>query len=140
KKGTKAYVTFELTNQIGVFNYLNNVLTFEKTINLTTDETKNGSAAELRLSKDENFLYTSVRGNDNFIAVIKLGNEMKVMQRMVTNKCPRNFILTKDEQHILVANQLSNTVIIFDRNIKTGLLTATSTEVLINKPVYLCRF
>ncbi|MBC7524962.1 MAG: beta-propeller fold lactonase family protein, partial [Flavobacterium sp.] len=47
KKGTKAYVTFELTNQIGVFNYLNNVLTFEKTINLTTDETKNGSAAEL---------------------------------------------------------------------------------------------
>lgn len=140
KAGTKAFVTFELTNEIALFDYKNNEFTLVKTINLTDDATKNGSAAEVRLSKNEKFLYASVRGNDNFIAVIELENEFKIIQKIPTGKAPRNFILTNNDKTVLVANQLSNSILIFNRDTKTGLLTATSSEISINKPVYFCEF
>ena len=140
KAGTKAFVTFELTNEIALFDYKNNEFTLVKTINLTDDATKNGSAAEVRLSKNEKFLYASVRGNDNFIAVVELENEYKIIQKIPTLKAPRNFILTNNDKTILVANQLSNSILIFNRDTKTGLLTATSNEISINKPVYFCEF
>ncbi|WP_395044975.1 lactonase family protein [Flavobacterium sp.] len=140
KAGTKAFVTFELTNQIGVFEYKNYKLSLIQTINLTDDKTKSGSAAEVKLSKDKKFLYASVRGNDNFIAVLQLENETKVIQKIPTGKSPRNFILTNNDKTVLVASQLSNTVCVYDRDIKTGLLTPTSNEILVNKPVYFCDF
>lgn len=140
KNGTKAFATFELTNQVGIFNYVNNKFTLEKIINLTTDETKNGSAAEIKLSKDEQFLYASVRGNDNFIAVLQLKDEIKLIEKVSTGKSPRNFILTENEENILVANELSNTISVYDRNKKNGLLTLTSLQIMISKPVYFCPF
>lgn len=140
KSGTKAFVTFELTNKIGVFDYIENKIILNKTINLTDDKTLNGSAAEVRLSNDEKFLYASVRGNDNFIAVLQLDDEIKVIQKIPTAKAPRNFILTNNDTTILVASQLSNEISVFNRDSKTGLVTSISGEISINKPVYFCKF
>ena len=138
--GTKAFVTFELTNQIGVFEYKNFKFELIQTINLSDYNTKSGSAAEVKLSKDEKFLYASVRGNNNFIAVLQLENEVKVIQKTPTGKSPRNFILTNNDKTILVASQLSNTILVYNRDIKTGLVTPTFNEILVNKPVYFCEF
>lgn len=141
KAGKLLYVTFELTNEIGVFQYEDNKLTQIQTLALT-NPTKNGSAAELRLSDDEQFLYASVRGNDNQIGVMKINDfgKLEVIQTIKTASIPRNFILTKNQKNILVASQGSNLISVFDRNEKTGLLTATSSEITINKPVYLVAF
>jgi 6-phosphogluconolactonase len=141
KTGTRLYATFELTNEVGVFEYQNNQLKLIQTIALTAP-TKSGSAAELRLSFDENYLYVSVRGNDNQIVVMKtneVGN-LEVIQTIKTAKTPRNFILTNDQKNILVAIQNSSLISVFDRDEKTGLLKATSSELTINKPVYLFPF
>ncbi len=141
-KGTQLYATLELTNEVGIFDYSNNKLQLIKTISLTKVPTQNGSAAELRLSDDEQFLYASVRGNDNQLIVIQLndGKNATVIQSIATGLSPRNFIISKDQKSILVANQLSNSIIVFDRNKKTGLLTPTSSVLTINQPVYLYPF
>lgn len=139
--GTILYATFELTNEIGVFEYKENNLKQIQTIALTAP-TINGSAAELRLSNDEKFLYASVRGNDNAIIVMNTndGKKLEVIQTIKTAKTPRNFILTKEQDNILVASQFSNLISVFERDIKTGLLKPTTNELSINKPVYFFPF
>lgn len=141
-KGTRLYATFELTNEVAVFEYSDDKLQLIQTIPLTKNPTKSGSAAEVRLSADEQFLYASVRGNDNQLVVIQLGEgkDAEVVQTISTGKSPRNFIISKDQKSVLVANQSSNSIIVFDRNKKTGLLTPTSSELTINKPVYFYPF
>jgi 6-phosphogluconolactonase len=140
KAGTKLYVTYELTNEVAIFNYKNNDLQHLQTVQLTSP-TKSGSTAELRLSNDEHFLYASTRGNDNQIAVIDVSYQnATVIQTIKTAKTPRNFIITKNQKNVLVATQGSSLISVFNRDIKTGLLTATSNEISINKPVYLYPF
>lgn len=140
KNGTRLYVTFELTNQVGVFDYKNKTLNLVQTINLTKSKTS-GSAAELRLSNDEQFLYVSVRGFDNHIVVMKItGEKIETIQTVLTEKTPRNFIITDNQKNVLVASQGSNLISVYDRDEKTGLLTKTSNSVSINQPVYLFPF
>ena len=142
KTGNTLYVTYELTNEIGVFKFENNQLQHQQTIALTKTPTKSGSAAELRLSDDGNYLYATVRGKDNQLVVMKTNQDknLEVIQSKATGKAPRNFILTKDQKNILVANQDSNKITVFDRDTKSGLLSPTSSEITIPKPVYLSKF
>lgn len=140
KAGTRLYVTFELTNEVGVFDYKNNQLTPIQTIGLTKEKTT-GTTAELRLSKDEKFLYASVRGVDNHIVVMKITDDkLEKIQTVSTERTPRNFIISDNQKYVIVASQGSNMISVFDRNKKTGLLTKTSSAVSINKPVYLFSF
>lgn len=140
--GTLLYVTFELTNQVGIFAYKDSKLELIQTVSLTKTPTKNGSAAELRLSKDGKFLYASVRGNDNHLVMIRLNNgkNAEVIQTIPTGNSPRNFIITKDQKRIMVANQSWNTITVFERDKKTGLLTPTTSELIVNKPAYFYPF
>lgn len=140
--GTRLYATFELTNEVAVFDYKDNKLQFVKTIPLTNKPTKSGSAAELRLSKDERFLYASVRGNDNQLLLIRVEDieNAQVVQTNVTGNSPRNFIITKNQQRVLVGNQSGNTIMVFDRDWETGLLRTTTSELTLNKPVYFFPF
>jgi len=141
KAGTKLYATFELTNEVGVFEYQNNQLKQLQTIPLTAP-TKSGSAAELRLSNDGQFLYASVRGTDNQIVVMKISEneKLEVIQTVKTAVMPRNFILTANQKQILVATQVSGLISVFDRDVVTGFLTSTNKQIEINKPVYLFPF
>lgn len=142
KKGTQLYVVFELTNEVGVFQYKENKLKLKEVVALTDVTTKLGSAAELKLSNDNSFLYVSVRGEDNIVVVFTTheATHLEKIQTIETGLMPRNFILSNKEDFILVANQQSNSITVFDRDKKTGLLTKTSSEISINKPVYFCRF
>ena len=138
--GNRLYVTYELTNEVGVFEYNKGKLTQLQTIALTKEKTS-GSTAELRLSNDEKFIYASVRGVDNHIVVMKIMNDrLEKVQTIATERTPRNFILSENQKSVLVASQGSNLISVFDRNEKTGWLTKTSIAVSINKPVYLFPF
>ncbi|WP_445458273.1 lactonase family protein [Flavobacterium sp. HNIBRBA15423] len=140
--GDKAYTVFELTNEVGVFDYKDNSLVLKEVLALTKTKAKLGSAAELKLSEDNAFLYVSVRGEDNQLVVFKLNNETAIekIQTIETGLKPRNFILSNKEDFLLVANQESNSILVFARDKNTGLLTQTSIEISINKPVYFCNF
>ncbi len=142
KSGKYVFITFELTNEVGIAKFEHDTLEVLQYISLTDNPTKSGSAAEVRLSADGNFLYASVRGNDNILVVMqKQDNESwKKTQTIPTGSAPRNFILANDEKTILVANQKSNSIWVFNRNQKTGLLTKTQEEFIIHKPVYFWSF
>lgn len=140
KAGTRLYVTFELTNEVGVFEYKNNQLIPVQTIALTKEKT-NGSTAELRLSNDERFLYASVRGVENHIVVMKIAyNKLEKIQTVLTERTPRNFIISNNQNYIFVASQSSNLVTVYKRDRKTGLLQQTLSTLSIHKPVYFFGF
>ncbi|GEC80098.1 lactonase family protein [Flavobacterium aquatile] len=140
KAGTRLYVTFELTNEVGVFDYKNNQLLPIQTIALTKEKTT-GSTAELRLSNDEKFLYVSVRGVDNHIVAMKIAdNKLEKIQTILTERTPRNFIISKNQKYIFVASQSSNLITVYKRDRKTGLFQQTLSTLSINKPVYFFGF
>ena len=55
----------------------------------------------------------------------------------VMGKKPRNFMIDPTGNFVLVANQDSNNIIIFKRDMKTGLLTSTKKEIAVPNPVCL---
>lgn len=142
KTGKYMFITFELTNEVGIAKYENNKLELLQYISLTETPTKSGSAAEVRLSADGKFLYASVRGTDNVLVVMQKQDDesWKKIQTVSTGTAPRNFILSNDEKAILVANQDSNSIWVLKRDTKTGLLTKTQEEFSIHKPVYFWPF
>ena len=142
KDGKQLYVVFELTNEVAVFEYSNATLKLKEVVALTDTKTRLGSAAELKLSEDNTFLYVSVRGEDNKLVVFKTNNgeHLEKIQSVATGSKPRNFKLSKTEDFILVANQESNSIVTYKRDKTTGLLTPTSSEIAIHKPVYFCAF
>ena len=142
KNGKQLYAVFELTNEVAVFDYSNATLKLKEVVALTGTKTKLGSAAELKLSEENTFLYVSVRGEDNKLVAFNTnkGHHLEKIQTVATGLKPRNFKLSKTEYFVLVANQESNTIVVYKRDKKTGLLTQTSNEISVHKPVYFCAF
>jgi len=82
--------------------------------------------ADIRISRDGKFLYASNRGH-NSIAMYQIqktdGTLTLLGHENVRGDWPRNFTLSHDETHLLVANQRSNNIVSFKRDTKTGMLT-----------------
>lgn len=94
-------------------------------------------AADVHVSKDGKFLYASNRANENNLAVFSIaesGQLTLVGYQPTLGKMPRNFTLDPSGKFVLVANQESNNVVVFRRNLHTGLLTPTGTEISVPEP------
>jgi 6-phosphogluconolactonase len=139
--GKVLYLIHELTGEVGVYFYENGEITHANTHSLTSPKFKGHvQAAEIRISPDGKFVYVSNRGSANDLSVFAVGlegNLSLVQQISTTGRTPRNFNLSLDGHFILVANQESDDVRIFQRNLVTGLLGATASKIWINKPVYI---
>lgn len=98
-------------------------------------------AADIKLSPDGKFLYASNRGDANTLAIYGVdgasGKLTKVGNQSVLGKGPRNFTLSPDGRYLLVANQQSDEVVIFERDAGTGLLTDTGNRIEVGSPVCL---
>ncbi|VDG32516.1 Hypothetical protein [Lactobacillus plantarum ZJ316] [Lactiplantibacillus mudanjiangensis] len=85
----------------------------------------NGSAA-IRLSADERFLYVSNRGH-NSLAVYQIidgGRRLEKIQQIKTEGVfPRDFSLSKNNDFLLCANQNTNDLILYHRDVETGYLS-----------------
>ena len=94
----------------------------------TLDENYKGknSCADIHLSKDENYLYGSNRG-ENSIAVFKRnkkdGTIEKIQTMSVHGDWPRNFTLDPTGKYLLVANQKSHNISVFSIDSSSGKLT-----------------
>lgn len=95
--------------------------------------------SEIKLSPDARFLYVSNRG-DNSLAIFKVLDDGKLERLDVvpTNgKFPRHFALTPCGNAVLVANQDSSTLTLFERNVDTGLINYTGQEYTLPAPNYI---
>jgi 6-phosphogluconolactonase len=138
--GKNAYLLNELSGQIIVYNYDNGKLTQVQTIASTTAGDKNDrGSAEIGISPNGKFLYTSNRGAANDISLYKVQTDGTLLenghQAVAAN--PRSFMIDPTGRFLLVASQDGNSIQIFVINKNYGLLQDAGIKIDVDKPVCL---
>lgn len=138
--GPRHFEIHPTKDYIYVINELNSTVSLLKLIDTrfqliesysTVPEAYKGEnyCADIHISTDGKFLYTSNRGH-NSISVYKVNEpsgKLKIIQTIsVYGDWPRNFSLSPDENYLIVANKKSNNIVSFNRNRETGKLSYNS--------------
>lgn len=138
------YVINELNGTIEGFKQKTNSteLTHFQTIRTLSDSTAtNASCADIHITPNGKFLYGSNRGQYNSLAMYRINQQTGELTFLGTQstkgKTPRNFVISKDGQFLLVANQDSDNIVTFKINQETGMLEDTGLEVEVMTPVCL---
>ncbi|MEO8795421.1 MAG: lactonase family protein [Daejeonella sp.] len=136
-----AYLVNELTAGVTVFSYHDGKLRESQQISmLSADEKRNVGAADIHISPDGKFLYTSNRGEINELSIFSIAKDGRltfVAHQSSKGKAPRNFAITPKGKYLLAANQNSDEIVVFKRNKRTGLLTETGERIQVGAPVCL---
>ncbi len=94
------------------------------------------SSADIHISPDGKFLYATNRV-ENTISIFKIAKKglLTLLGHESTfGETPRNFNIDPTGNFVIVANQSSNNIVVFRRNIKTGLLTKISDDTKVLHP------
>ncbi len=98
-------------------------------------------SADIHISTDGNFLYSSNRGESNTVGIFKInkitGELLLLGHQRTLGIAPRNFNFDPSGKYLLVANQNSDEIVVFKRDIATGFLTDTGNRISVGKPVCL---
>jgi 6-phosphogluconolactonase len=135
-----AYLVEELTAGISAYQYKNGKFNFlQRIAALPGDYTGPKSGADLHVSPDGDFLYSSNRGDANSISIFsidkKTGRLALKGHQSTMGKTPRNFNFDPSGNFLLVANQNSDNIVVFKRDKKTGLLEDTGKRIEVGNPV-----
>lgn len=127
-----AYVLCELNATVEVLIY-NGRGRFERLQIISTlpkDYHDFNATAAIRISEDGRYLYTSNRGH-NSIATFKIRKDGQLdLMEMVPSHgdTPRDFNLTPDQKHLIVAHQESPNATVFKRDVESGKITLLSSD------------
>ena len=139
--GKYAYLVQELNASVSAYDCKNGKLTLKQTISMVSDDFKGKvGAADIHVSPDGKFLYASNRGDANDIAIYsidKIGKLVFVGSQSTLGKTPRNFAIDPSGKFLLVANQETDDIYVFKRDLATGLLTKTAHKINVGAPVFL---
>lgn len=135
------YAVQELNCEVVAYRYKKGKLTHLQTISgLPEGYNKRRWAADIHVSPDGKFLYSSNRDDANDIAIFAIGKNGKltsVGRHPSMGKAPRNFVIDPGGNFLLVANHSSDSVIILKRDKKTGMLSDTGEKIEVIAPVCL---
>jgi 6-phosphogluconolactonase len=129
--GHTAYCVNELDSTVCVLEWsrANGQLTLVKRIELLPEGYHGPTrACDTVISRDGKSVYFANRDNDflySFKADAKTGSLTPIGRSSCGGKIPRNFVLDPTERWMLVANQDSNLISVFARNLETGVLAKT---------------
>jgi 6-phosphogluconolactonase len=120
------YVMNELTGTVSQVVKSDSTYSIASTVSsLPENAQEKNQSADIHVSSDGKFLYASNRG-PNTIAIFSIDQEngelTSVGFESTKGDWPRNFALTPDDKYLLVANERSDNIVVFERNIETGLL------------------
>jgi len=94
------------------------------------NESDKYASADIHVSPDGKYLYVSNRKDENSIAIFEINSsngELTLVAHQDTyGEIPRSFVIDPSGKFLIVANQSTNDLVVFKRNIKTGLLTKVS--------------
>ena len=132
--GDRLYVIGELSGDVAVFEYAAGRLEMKQVVK--ADEVDARGAADIHLSPDGKFLYASLRLKNDGIAIFKVRPDgtLEKCGYQQTGPHPRNFLVTDKE--VLVACRDNDSIEIYTRNPKTGLLQDTARRLSVHKPVF----
>ena len=106
---------------------------------LRADSLNAGGSADIHISPDDRFVYTSHRLKGDGISILRVrpdGTLAKIAYQP-TAAHPRNFALTPDGSYLLVACRDADVIEIYRRDATTGLLTDTHQRIHTPRPVCL---
>ncbi|WP_295650773.1 lactonase family protein [uncultured Mucilaginibacter sp.] len=133
------YLIQEMGAAITAYQYADGKLNAIQTVSLIADGFKGKvGAADIHISPDGKFLYSTNRGDANEIEVFKINQingKLTFVQRTSSlGKTPRNFNIDPTGKFLLVANQNSDDIYVFSINKTTGKLTYTNQKLEIGNP------
>lgn len=139
KNGRQVYVLQELDGSLVAFRYKNGWLEKVSETSILPKEYKGKiQTADIHISPDGKFLYATNRGETGEITIFKIAKNGKlefVEQVSTLGKGPRNFAIDPTGNYLLVANQYSNTIVVFKRDKTNGRLTDTGNKIELCSPV-----
>ena len=133
--GKYAYLLCELGDKLVSFRYKDGSLIPMQTVTAYTG--KGHGSADIHISPDGRFLYTSHRLKDEGISVFSIGTGGKVKRIgfQPTGKHPRNFAISPDGNLLLCACRDDNRIEIYRIDKKTGALSNTGKSIETGAPV-----
>ena len=130
-----AYCIEELSGTISVYNFENEELKAIQRIATHPETIKEGfESSDVHISPDGQFLYASNRGKENNIAIFRINAQglLKLIGYQSTlGKHPRTFIIDETGNFLIVTNVKTENVVVFKRNLETGLLKKVGKKVKI---------
>ena len=135
KDGRFAYLINELGGECVVLSYRKGKL--KEVQRIMADEGGGRGSADIHISPDGRFLYTSHRLKKDGIAIFAIDPEKGTLTKVgyqLTGIHPRNFAITPNGKYLLVACRDDNKIQVFERNEATGELTETAQAIEVDKP------
>lgn len=137
--GKFGYGLAELSGEITVFKYNDGTLSFIEKHPSYQQKQDIYSGADIHISPDGAYLYASNRGpNEDSISIFAInpvnGSLNLIGHEPTYGEHPRNFTISPDGKFLLVANQFSNTIVIFKRDLQSGKLKKLSKEIIVENP------
>ncbi len=133
------YAVQELSGAVTVLAFKNGALKQIQEISMIPAKSKGKvGAADIHISPDGAFLYASNRGDFNEILIYKINKNGTLGYRATQStlgKTPRNFAIDPTGNFLLVANQNSNELVVFNRNKATGLLKHNGQRIKVGSPI-----
>ena len=133
--GKYAYLLCELGDKLVSFRYQGGNLIPMQTVTAYTG--KGHGSADIHISPDGRFLYTSHRLKDEGISIFSIGAGGKVRRTgfQPTGKHPRNFAISPDGNLLLCACRDDDRIEIYRIDKKTGALSNTGKSIETGAPV-----
>lgn len=122
-----AYCVEELSGTVSFYTYQDNKLVFKSRYNSYEKHETEYASSDLHISPNGKFLYVANRQDENSISIFginQINGELTLKAHQSTyGKIPRSFVIDPSGNYLIVANQVSNELVVFKRNLETGLLT-----------------
>ena len=138
KAEDKAYVICELSETILILEKSLGIWNIVDEVDALPNMEKGEATAAIKLSPDEQFLYVSCR-HQSRISSFSVDSEAQKLTFIdsydTEGKFPRDFHITDNGQWLVAANQHSNNITSFKRNIEDGSLTYTGYSLDLDAPV-----
>lgn len=133
------YSLQELTGQVAVFQQEGEEWMLRQVLPIFGDGFEGDQgAADVKVSPDGRHVYATNRGEANVIVLYDVlpNGLLEWKEQYATQGVgPRNFNFSPDGRFVLVANQSTDEVVVFERNIYTGELTDTGKRIRVPAPV-----
>ncbi|HVX48865.1 MAG TPA: lactonase family protein [Chitinophagaceae bacterium] len=135
-----AYLINEMAGNVIAYSYNNGQLTQIQTIASDITKTKEDKgSAEIDITPNGKFLYTTNRVTSNEIVAYKINSDGTLLEvgRKATGIHPRHFMIDPTGHFLLVANRDSNNIQVFIINKNYGILEDTGVTINVPSPVCL---
>ena len=134
--GLYFYLLGEISGEVIVYDY--NMGDLQQKQRILSDTVGAQGSADIHVSPNGRFLYASNRLEADGIAIFEIDSQDGTLTKVgyqLTAKHPRNFAITPNGKFILVAGRDDNVIQVYSIDKKTGLLTNTNQDIIIDKPV-----